>query len=98
MADPFHAFPVGLQMFLPSGFHYEHLIQEWLARDLAREPQWTESIAVGSRGFVDEIAPDDLAPAPNWSTRPGKEALGFCESDWTVRRVRWRPKTGGEIW
>jgi len=41
-----------------SGFriHYEHLIQERLARDLAREPQWTESIAVGSRRFVDEIA------------------------------------------
>src|ERR1051326_2194170 len=36
--------------------HYEHLIQERLARDLAREPQWTESIAVGSRGFVEEIA------------------------------------------
>jgi putative transposase len=36
--------------------HYECLIQERLARDMAREPQWTESIAVGSRAFVDEIA------------------------------------------
>jgi hypothetical protein len=36
---------------------YEALIQTRLAKDLmAREPQWTESIAVGSRAFVEAIA------------------------------------------
>lgn len=36
--------------------HYGQLIEDRLARDLVREPPWTESIAVGSQAFVEEIA------------------------------------------
>ena len=37
--------------------NYEALIQARLAKDaMAREPHWTESIAVGSRAFVESIA------------------------------------------
>jgi|SRR5215831_13365788 len=51
--------------------NYESLIRLRIEKDLlAREPQWTESIAVGSRGFVEEVAQSvscrqhlDLAPA-----------------------------------
>lgn len=40
---------------------YERLIEDRLARDMVREPEWTESIAVGSRAFVEEIAPTILS-------------------------------------
>ena len=37
--------------------NYEAAIQMRIAKGMmAREPQWTESIAVGSRAFVEEIA------------------------------------------
>jgi putative transposase len=37
--------------------NYEAMIEERIARDLAkREPQWTESIAVGSEAFIREVA------------------------------------------
>ena len=37
--------------------NYQALIDTRLAKDLmARDPQWTESIAVGSRAFVEAIA------------------------------------------
>ncbi len=40
----------------PFRTNYEALIQTRLSKDLmAREPQWTESIAVGSRAFVEAI-------------------------------------------
>ena len=36
--------------------HYESSIRERLAKDLVkREPQWTESIAVGSQAFVEQV-------------------------------------------
>ena len=45
---------VSLQEFRAN---YEALIQARLAKDsMAREPHWTESIAVGSRAFVESIA------------------------------------------
>jgi REP element-mobilizing transposase RayT len=38
--------------------NYQALINTRLTKDaMAREPQWTESIAVGSRAFVEAIAP-----------------------------------------
>jgi putative transposase len=38
--------------------NHQALINTWLTKDaMAREPQWTESIAVGSRAFVEAIAP-----------------------------------------
>jgi putative transposase len=37
--------------------YYEAAIQETIAKDIhRREPQWTESIAVGSESFVREVA------------------------------------------
>jgi len=58
--------------------NYESLIQTTLARDMAREPHWTESIAVGSRTFVDSIA-------QTVSCRQELEYLPIGESAWVLR-------------
>jgi putative transposase len=37
--------------------HYEALILERMAKDNVRDPRWTESLAVGSQAFVEQIQP-----------------------------------------
>jgi putative transposase len=58
----------------------ERLIADRLARDMAREPQWTESIAVGSRAFVDAIAPTI------WS-RQQLESVPLGVNGWLLREA-----------
>ncbi len=36
--------------------HYDHFLHERLSGGLTREPQWTESLAIGSRTFVDRVS------------------------------------------
>ena len=54
------------------------LIEDRLTQDMAREPQWTESIAAGSRPFVDEIA-------RRICSRQQLESTPFGESAWVLR-------------
>ena len=59
--------------------HYHHMIDEALAKDaMARQPQWTESIAVGSRAFVDAIA-------QSVSHRQHLELATVGDNSWVLR-------------
>jgi putative transposase len=65
--------------------NYDALIQDALAKDaMARQPQWTESIAVGSRSFVEAMA----------QTVSHRQHLDFSpvgENAWVLRE---EPPTG----
>jgi putative transposase len=67
------------------GANYDALINSRLAQDvMAREPQWTESIAVGSRAFVEAIG----------QTVRHRQRLKYSmvgESVWVLRENRPRP-------
>ena len=59
--------------------HYDALINARLAKDvMAREPQWTESIAVGSKLFVEGIG-----QTVNHRQRLNYSAVG--ENLWALR-------------
>ena len=59
--------------------NYEHLIITAIAEDaMARQPQWTESIAVGSRPFVEAIA-------QTVSHRQHLECLPAGQTAWLLR-------------
>jgi putative transposase len=59
--------------------NYQHLITTTIAEDaMARQPQWTESIAVGSRPFVEAIA-------QTVSHRQHLECLPVGQSAWLLR-------------
>ena len=61
--------------------HYERAIEERLARDIvAREPQWTESLAVGSRAFVERISAQ-----LGHRRRLDIQSLANSENSWTLR-------------
>ena len=61
--------------------HYDAAIEERLAKHpLEREPQWTESIAVGSRSFVDRISETLLH-----RRRFDVEAVGTANGAWILR-------------
>ena len=56
---------------------YEAMIEKRIAKDLAkREPEWTESIAVGSEEFVRKVA-QFIQGRQNWSSNP-KASIGAC--------------------
>ena len=76
---------------------YDALITSRLAKDAtAREPQWTESIAVGSQAFVEAIG----------QTVRGRQRLDYApigENAWVLRDLSAIPKTlatqnAGENW
>ena len=72
--------------------NYESVIAEAIGRrDLQRQPQWTESIAVGSESFVKAVAAEthnrvELSVEPcggaSWTVRETVNAYGsFCQAE-----------------